>query len=213
MTDELRAVGERFAIAGRFAGAVALGRGHIHETFVASWESGGDRVRYVHQRFSTRVFPNPALVMENIVRVTAHLRAALARRGVGDLERRVLTLVPARDGRPFFVAPEGSVWRTFLLVEGTVTREIVAGPAEAFEAARAFADFSGLLSDLPAPPLAITLAGFHDLTAFRRFRSRRRARCLGRAAGVRAEIEATRSAYADVSRMLAAARPDQAPAA
>ena len=61
MTDELRAVGERFAIAGRFRDALPLGRGHIHETFVASWESGGDRVRYVHQRISTRVFPDPAL--------------------------------------------------------------------------------------------------------------------------------------------------------
>ena len=60
---------------------------------------GGERVRYVHQRINTRVFPDPALLMENLARVTAHLRAALARRGVRDLERRVLTLVPARDGR------------------------------------------------------------------------------------------------------------------
>ena len=154
MTDELRDVGERFAIAGRFADARPLGRGHIHETFVSSWERGGARVRYVHQRINTRVFSDPALVMQNIVRVTTHLRAALARRGVRDLERRVLTLIPARDGRPFVTAPDGSVWRTFLLVEGTVTREIVEGPAEAFESARAFATFAGLLADLPAPPLA-----------------------------------------------------------
>jgi len=212
MTDELRAVGERFAIAGRFEAALPLGRGHIHETFVASWESGGERVRYVHQRFSTRVFSDPALVMENIARVTAHLRAALARRGVRDLERRVLTLVPARDGRPFFVTPEGSVWRTFLLVEGTVTREIIAGPAEAFEAARAFAAFAGLLADLPAPPLAVTIPGFHDLDKrFADFETAVARDTFGRAAGVRAEIEATRAAYANLSRMLAAADPSQAP--
>jgi len=212
MTDELRAVGECFAIAGRFEDALSLGRGHIHETFVASWESGGERVRYVHQRFSTRVFSDPALVMGNIARVTAHLRAALARRGVRDLERRVLTLVPARDGRPFYVAPEGSVWRTFLLVEGTVTREIIAGPAEAFEAARAFADFAGLLSDLPAPPLAVTIPGFHDLDKrFGDFEAAVARDAFGRAADVHAEIEATRSAYSNVSRMLAAAGPDPAP--
>ena len=57
MTDELRAVGERFEIPGRFLDAQPLGRGHIHETFVASWQRGGERVRYVHQRINTRVFP------------------------------------------------------------------------------------------------------------------------------------------------------------
>lgn len=212
MRDELRAVGERFAIPGRFRGALPLGRGHIHETFAASWECDGDRVRYVHQRINTRVFPDPALVMDNIARVTTHLRAALARRGVRDLERRVLTLVPARDGAPLWIAPDGSVWRTFLLIEGTLTRETVAGPAQAFQAARAFAAFAGLLSDLPAPPLAVTIPGFHDLG--RRFADFETAVANdpgGRAARVRPEIEATRVACSDVRRLLAAADPGAAP--
>jgi Ser/Thr protein kinase RdoA (MazF antagonist) len=212
MTDQLRAVGERFAIPGRFRDAQPLGHGHIHETFVASWEQDEGRVRYVHQRISTRVFPDPALVMNNLARVTAHLRAALARRGVRDLERRVLTLVPARDGAPLWIAPDGGVWRTFLLIEGTVTREIIAGPAEAFEAARAFAAFAALLVDLPAPPLAPSIPGFHDLgKRFADFEAAVASDASGRAASVRAEIEATRAVYADVSRMLATARPDQAP--
>ncbi len=212
MTDELRAVGERFAIAGRFEDARPLGRGHIHETFIASWEHAGERVRYVHQRFSTRVFSDPAVVMGNIARVTAHLRAGLARRGVRDLERRVLTLVPARDGRLYFVTPEGGVWRTFRHVEGTVTREIIAGPAEAFEAARAFAAFAGLLADLPAPPLAVTIPGFHDFA--RRFADFEAALArdeFGRAADVRAEIAATRAAYSQLDALLAASRPGEAP--
>ena len=212
MTDELRDVGGRFAIAGRFADARPLGRGHIHETFVSSWERGGARTGYVHQRINTRVFSDPAVVMQNIVRVTTHLRAALARRGVRDLERRVLTLIPARDGRPFVTAPDGSVWRTFLLVEGAVTREIVAGPAQAFESARAFATFAGLLADLPAPPLAVTLPGFHDLAKrFRDFEAAVASDACGRAAGVRAEIETTRAAYSEVTGLLAAADPSQAP--
>jgi Ser/Thr protein kinase RdoA (MazF antagonist) len=212
MTDELRAVGERFAIPGRFREAQPLGRGHIHETFVASWEQGGAPVRYVHQRISTRVFPDPARVMGNIARVTAHLRAALARRGVRDVERRVLTLVPARDGAPLSIAADGSAWRTFLLIEGTQTRETVAGPGEAFEAARAFAAFAGMLADLPAPPLAVTIEGFHDL-------ARRHAAFevavaddpFGRAARVRPEIEATRAAHHRVSRLLEAEDPGSAP--
>ena len=212
MTDELRAVGERFAIAGRFAGGQPLGRGHIHESFVSSWEQGGARERYVHQRVNTRIFRDPALVMANIARVTAHLRSALARGGARDLERRVLTLVPARDGALFAAAPGGDVWRTFRFVEGAVTREVIGSEAEAFEAARAFASFAGLLADLPAPPLAVPLPGFHDLRKrFADFEAAVSADAAGRALGVRAEIEATRASHAELGRLLDAAGPARVP--
>jgi Ser/Thr protein kinase RdoA (MazF antagonist) len=212
MRDELRAVGERFEIPGRFRDAQPLGRGHIHETFVASWEQGGAALRYVHQRINRRVFPDPARVMENLARVTTHLRAALARQGVRDLERRVLTIIPARGGARLWTGPDGSAWRTFLLIEGTVTRETIQGPEEAFRAAHAFASFAGALSDLPAPPLAVALPGFHDLgKRFTDFETGVASDAFGRAAGVRAEIEATRAAYAELTRLLAQARPEQAP--
>jgi Ser/Thr protein kinase RdoA (MazF antagonist) len=150
--------------------------------------------------------------MDNFARVTAHLRAALAHRGVRDLERRVLTLVPARDGALLWTAPDGSFWRTFLLIEGTVTRETIDGREQAHRVARAFAEFAGLLSDLPPPSLAVTIPGFHDLG--RRFADLERAVAsdpFGRASRVRAEIEATRTAHAEVNRLLALARPEQAP--
>src|SRR5262245_17313393 len=212
MTDELRAVGARFEIPGRFLGAQPLGHGHIHQTYVASWEHGGAAVRYVHQRINRRVFPDPARVMDNLARVTAHLRAALARQGVRDLERRVLTIVPARGGATLWTGPDGSPWRTFLLIEGTVTRETIRGPEEAFRAARAFAAFAGLLSDLPAPPLAVAIPGFHDLgKRFADFEAAAANDAFGRAAGVRAEIAATRALYTELMRLLAEARPEQAP--
>src|SRR5262245_50127291 len=185
----LRAVGERFEIPGRFRDAQPLGRGHIHETFAASWEHGGAAVRYVHQRINRRVFPDPDRVMDNLARVTAHLRAALARQRVPDLERRVVTIIPARGGAPLWKAPDGSAWRTFLLIEGTVTRDTIQGPEEAFRAARAFASFAGLLLDLPAPPLAVAIPGFHDLAKrFADFEAAAASDAFGRAAGVREEI-------------------------
>jgi Ser/Thr protein kinase RdoA (MazF antagonist) len=213
VTDELAAVGEAFAIAGRFAGAEPLGRGHIHETFVSSFVGqGGARERFVHQRLDTRIFRDPAALMGNVARVTAHLRAALARRGVRDLERRVLSLVPARDGRPFWTAPDASVWRSFRMIEGAVTRETVSGPAEAFEVARAFAGFAGLLRDLPPPPLAVTLPGFHDLEGrLRQLEAAVTRDACGRAAGVQPEIRAARAAADALRRELAAAHPERAP--
>jgi len=110
------------------------------------------------------------------------------------------------------VAPDGGVWRSFVLVEGAVTREVSSNSDETFEAARAFAVFAGLLADLPAPPLAVTLPGFHDLA--RRFADLEAAvarDAAGRAAGVRAEIEATRAAHARLGEALAALDPSRAP--
>jgi Ser/Thr protein kinase RdoA (MazF antagonist) len=212
MSDELRAVGERFAIDGRFEAAQPFGHGHIHETYVSSWLHGGARTRYVHQNLDTGIFRDPAGVMDNIARVTAHLREALARRGVQDLERRVLCVVPARDGRFFSTLPDGSVWRTFRMVEGAVTRQTVESAEEAFEAARAFASFSGLLADLPGPPLAVTIAGFHDLAKRAAdFEGAVAGDAAGRAAGVRAEIESSRACYARLRRLLDAAHPERAP--
>jgi Ser/Thr protein kinase RdoA (MazF antagonist) len=150
--------------------------------------------------------------MGNLARVTAHLRAALARRGVRDLERRVLTLVPAHDGSPLWIAPDGSAWRTFLLIEGAVTRETIEGPEQARTVARAFAEFAGMLSDLPPPSLAVAIPAFHDLgKRFADFEAAVASDSFGRAAGVRGEIEATRAAHAELNRLLAQARPEQAP--
>ena len=129
-----------------------------------------------------------------------------------DLERRVLTLVPARDGALLWTAPDGSVWRTFLLIEGTVTRETIAGPAQAFQAARAFADFAGLLSDLPAPPLGVPIQGFHDLgRRLADFEAAVASDPAGRVRAARPEIEATRAAYSELRRLLDAADPGSAP--
>jgi aminoglycoside phosphotransferase (APT) family kinase protein len=124
----------------------------------------------------------------------------------------VLTLVPARSGDPLWIAPDGSAWRTFLRIEGAVTRETIEGPEQARRVARAFAEFAGMLSDLPPPSLAVAIPAFHDLgKRFADFEAAATSDAFGRAAGVRDEIEATRAAHAELNRLLAQARPEQAP--
>ena len=53
--------------------------------------------------------------------------------------------------------------RAFTFVEGTVERLTPRGPDDAFEAARAFADYRIALDDLPGPVLPDTIDRFHDL--------------------------------------------------
>jgi Ser/Thr protein kinase RdoA (MazF antagonist) len=187
---DLRALGRRFAIEGSFVAGGAHGSGHIHDTFVATWQHAGRRSRYVHQRLNTRVFRDPEGVMRNLERVTGHVRASLARANVRDLERRCLSLVPAREGGSACRDDQGRVWRTFRYVEGARTHDAPEGPSAAFEAARAFADFAGRLDDLDPRELAVTIPRFHDLASrFADLAAARRADALGRAAHAGRELE------------------------
>ena len=57
--------------------------GHINETYTATYDQGGTRVRYIHQKINRRVFKNPAAVMKNVMRVTTHLRRKLEAKACG----------------------------------------------------------------------------------------------------------------------------------
>jgi phosphotransferase family enzyme len=185
-----REVAAAFEIPGRWLGSRPYGSGWINQTLLVEFEHGGRRTRWIQQRINTNVFREPARVMENVARVTAHQHRALAARGVRDAERRALRLVPARGGGAFFVDAEGAWWRTFHFIEGASSRDAVGAVAEAEQAAGAFGRFLADLADLPAPRLAETIPGFHDARA--RLDQLARATATdahGRATGCRREIE------------------------
>ena len=208
MQEGLPEIGRAFALPGRFRGAARHGSGHIHDTFVARYAGPGGIRRYVHQRLNTRVFPEPEALLANIERVTGHLRARLAERGVADPERRALRLLPARDGRLFHVDAAGHYWRTTPFLEGTRSVDTVESPAQAWETARAFGDFAALLDDLGPPALAETIPHFHDLERrVAALETAVRADSCGRAAAVQSEIDALRRQHAALARELASLAP------
>jgi hypothetical protein len=188
--QELKGVSRHFQIYGEILHAEPLKIGHINETYTATYDQGGTRVRYIHQKLNRTVFKNPAGVMKNIMRVTGHLRKKLEARNVRDLTRRSLVVIPTRDGKSFYENGNRDVWRTFVYVEGVKTHEAVQTPQQALQAGRAFGEFQSLLVDLPGGRLVETIPNFHDtrkrFEAFQRAVSEDR---FNRAAGVRREIE------------------------
>jgi Ser/Thr protein kinase RdoA (MazF antagonist) len=203
--ERLRAVGAAFATEGTYQGAERHGRGHIHQTFVARYASAGGPLRLLHQRLNTQVFRDPEALMENLVRVTSHLRQKLRERELPESERRCLQLVAAHDGRPFHVDARGGVWRTFRFVEGTRGFDAIERSDQAFEAARAFGAFAEMLADLPPPPLHATIPHFHDLgRRVEAFEAAVHSDACGRVASAGAEVETLRRCIADLERELAA---------
>lgn len=159
--ERLRELAAGFRIHGDVLGVEPYGSGHINDTFCVRVEQAGAPLRYVLQRLNTDIFRDPTAVMLNIARVTEHLAAQLRREGVRDASRRALTLVPARDGALWRNEPDGA-WRCYLFIERARTWDAIESPAQAAAAARAFAEFQRRLADLPPPPLADTIPGFHD---------------------------------------------------
>jgi aminoglycoside phosphotransferase (APT) family kinase protein len=171
--SKLLDVSRHFQIYGELLHAEECKVGHINETYTASYDQGGTKVRYIHQRINHEVFKTPPQVMENLSRVTRHLRAKLSARGESDVTRRALTIIPALDGRCFYETTEGDYWRTFVFIENVRTFESVQSADQAYEAGRAFGEFQSLLVDLPGTGLHHTIPHFHNTR--RRFAALQRA--------------------------------------
>jgi Ser/Thr protein kinase RdoA (MazF antagonist) len=160
LKHDVRAVAGQFQIPGEFRQAEPYGSGHINDTYRVVFDQAGAAVRYILQRINHNIFKNPSALMENIRRVTAHLAQRVA--GEPEASRKVLTLVPARDGRSWYVDAVGNHWRAYLFIEKARTFDSIESPAQAFHAAKAFGRFQSLLADLPAPRLADTIPDFHN---------------------------------------------------
>jgi len=158
---QLQDISRQFQIYGEILHAETLKIGHINETYTATYDQGGTRVRYIHQKINQNVFKAPAAVMKNVMRVTTHIRKKQEARNARDATRRSLIVIPTRDGKSFYQNGESEVWRTFVFIEGVETYEAVQSPQQAYQAGRAFGEFQSLLVDLPGGRLFETIPDFH----------------------------------------------------
>ena len=179
-----------FAIYGDFEWVKPFGSGHINATFQSQWNQAGVKLRYTHQRINDRVFIRPDEVMENIERVTNHIRENLdSQDGHPDNSRRVLTVVPSREGKLWVRDGEGGWWRTYLFIDGCHTLEICSTENEARLLGESIALFQSRLAGLGAPRLHETIPGFHDMEKrYARFYEALSNDCFNRAKETKAEI-------------------------
>ena len=158
--NRLRTLAGEFAIDGRFIGARSYGSGHINDTYRVTLRAASRPVHFILQRINQTVFINPLAITENIQRVTAHIAANL--QGEDECNRRVLALIPTRQGSLLHLDEGGSSWRAYHFIERASSYDSVRSARQAYEAARAFGNFQRLLIDLPPPALNTTLPDFHN---------------------------------------------------
>jgi Ser/Thr protein kinase RdoA (MazF antagonist) len=180
-------------------GGDSYGGGHINDTYRLIQQDGALCHNYILQRINHYVFKRPDHVMENIERVTRYARERILAAG-GDPRRRVLTLVPAHDGRSFTLDERGNTWRVYLYIDGASLYQAAPNLNVLYSAARSFGEFQVLLADLPGDRLHETIPDFHHTRKrFAAFQEALRADKAGRAASVKPEIDFILKREADAS--------------
>lgn len=186
--DKVLAAAAHFQYAGKPVSYEPCHIGHINHTYFVTC-AGEKKIRYVLQQINTTVFTKPVEVMENMVGVCEFLKKKIAAEG-GDVNRETLTIVPALDGKMYYIDEDGAFWRTYIAVEGVTTKNLSESPEVFRSAACAFGRFFNRLSDYPAEKLHITIPNFHNTVS--RFADLKTAIAqdkAGRAKDVRPEIE------------------------
>ena len=156
--EQVLDVCSHFAFSGTVADVKICGNGHINSTYIVTAENGK---RYILQILNTAIFTDPVGVMNNIVAVTDHIRAGLARAGE-DAERGTLRVICTTDGRNGYTDAEGRFWRAYDFVEGTVCRLTLDSPETFARVGEAFGDFQRRLADFDASVLIESIPNFHN---------------------------------------------------
>lgn len=190
MASKPEAIAGRFVVDGQLAAIELFTGGHINDSFLLTYRQEDTRARFLLQRINDAVFPAPALVMDNIQRVTSHIKEKLKSLGLDCVSRRVLTLVRTHEDEPCCRDDADSCWRLYRFIEDTRVCETVETPEQAEQAGRAFGTFQCLLADFPEPRLHETIPDFHDTPLrFEALERAVRADSHNRAAAARGEIE------------------------
>ena len=107
MEKKLQEIASHFALEGGIAAIDSLGEGFINDTFIIRTE--GEAPDYILQRKNKNIFPDVPAMMDNIRRVTDHIRRGVIAAG-GDPRREVMTVVPTREDALYHIDGDGEYW-------------------------------------------------------------------------------------------------------
>lgn len=175
--EQLLHILSQFRTEGKLVSAEPFGNGHINDTLKVTDDKG--EIRYVLQRINHAIFTNVDMLQNNIHTVTSHIRKKLEARGECDIDRKVLTFLPTKDGKLYYFDGD-SYWRVCLFIPRSKSYEEV-NPELSYEAGKAFGDFQSMLADLPEGALGETIPNFHNMEfRLQQFRDAVQANAAGR---------------------------------
>lgn len=159
MNAKLISIAQNFQLESEVTAVENLGDGFINDTFIV--KTGEGNPKYILQRKNKRIFsPIPAM-MENIRKVCDHIKKKVELAG-GDPMREAMTVIPARDGKLYFLDEEDEYWAVCLFIDDTIAYNAAETPELAYAGGRGIGKFQSLVADLKEP-LTDILPGFHNI--------------------------------------------------
>ena len=159
MTNDLISIARQFRLEGNVKEIVPLGEGFINDTFMIHLVEGTPS--YILQRKNKRIFSPVPAMMENISKVCDHIKAKVVKAG-GNPLREAMTIIPATDGKLYYMDDEEEYWAVSLFIDDTIAYEAAETPELAYAGGKGIGKFQTLVADLKEP-LTDILPGFHNI--------------------------------------------------
>ena len=186
MDKSIDEIGKQFRFEGIVGDIRPLGEGLINDTFIV--QTRGSSPNYILQRKNKTIFQDVPAMMENIQKVTSHLKNKIVAQG-GDPMREALAVTPTVDGKLYYQDADGEYWAACYLIPDTVTHHRADSLKLAQEGGAGIGKFQAMLADM-TEPLTNILPGFHDMRyRFRQWDEVLAKDPVGRRAEVAKEIE------------------------
>lgn len=160
MEENIKRVFGAFSVEGAPVHADPIKTGHINTTFRIRTDEGGS---YILQQINTDVFPDPEAVIDNKVRVAAHIKEKRTHFSPAELERRTLRFFRTRSGGYLHRDDAGGCWNLLNYIEDSRVYLRSPNAKVAREAGRAIGRFLKDTEDLDPASLSVTIPGFHSM--------------------------------------------------
>lgn len=148
----------QFNLNGKFYGYELIKSGNINQTFLVYYDYFGKINKYVLQKINSYVFKNPAVLMNNVVEVTNHIR----RKSLKKKEKWfTLEFFPSKSGLSYYVDENSGYWRVCKYIDDSVSFNYPEKNCVE-ETGRAFGKFQRDLDDFEVNKLQITIENFHN---------------------------------------------------
>ena len=148
--EDLKDIVSKFEIAEKVTDVKPMGEGLINDTYKV-FVDNCDKPRYVLQRINNAIFKDVDMLMDNINKVTDHIRTK---------GKNTLKFLKTNAGKSYYFDGE-KYWRVMVFVPDSITYQAVT-PEYSYIAGKSFGEFESLLADLKEP-LGEIIPDFHNI--------------------------------------------------
>lgn len=150
----LKAVGDKFRLPGKIYSFKLITNGNINSSYLVTYKIDKGVKSYLFQQVNTYVFKAPAEIMENIDRVTCHIRNK-------NPEKVSLHFHHTDSGENYYANCDSEFWRIMNYVDAA-TYNCAEDLRVVKNTGKAFGEFQHQLADFDPSVLHETISDFHN---------------------------------------------------